>query len=434
MAALAAALRDGPLDVTDTARAALARLESRESDLLAFVPEPGRRTRVLAEAGALEERHPASGARPALYGVPVGVKDVIRVDGLPTRAGSALPEALFAGAEAAVVTRLRRAGALVLGKSMTTEFAYFEPAATRNPRAPGRTPGGSSSGSAAAVAAGVVPLALGTQTVGSVIRPAAFCGVAALKPSLGRVPSDGVVYYSPTVDTVGWFARDVAGLVEAGRVLIDGWHEVVTPRPGAERPIVLGVPDGPYLAQAEPAALAAFEATLVSLVAAGVRVLRVPALADIEGIARHHQWLTAFEFAAQHATWFEQFGALYRPRSSLLVEEGRAVTVAQHDAGARSALDLRAVLHHTMGVEGIDAWASPAAPGPAPLGLGSTGSPAMNLPWTHAGLPVATVPAGLLEGCPLGLQLASRHGDDEGLLGIAATLEGLLARTPAASG
>lgn len=418
---LAARLRGSELDVTTLIEGTCDRLEERNPRLLAMLPETGRRERLLMEARALEARF-APSARPPLFGVPVAVKDVIRVDGLPTRAGSALPAEVFAGSEAWVVTRLREAGALILGKSATTEFAYFEPAATRNPRAPGHTPGGSSSGSAAAVAGGLSPLALGTQTVGSVIRPAAYCGVAAFKPSLGRVPSIGIVYYAPSVDTVGWFARDVGGLIEAARVLIEGWRE---PAPASR--VVLGVPDGPYLAQAEPAGTQAFERTLEVLVRRGVEVRRVPALDDITAINERHGWLTAAEFAEQHRELFAAYGPLYRPRSAQLFDEGSAVTSEQRAAGLAGTLALRDDLEALMAVHGVSAWVSPSAPGPAPLGQASTGSPAMNTPWTHAGLPVVTVPAGDIEGLPLGLQLAGRHGFDEALLEVARAVESALA-------
>ncbi|MSP21801.1 MAG: amidase [Dehalococcoidia bacterium] len=420
---LATGLRAESLDVTALVEAACDRIDGVNPNLLAVLPEPGRRQRLLAEARALEARYPTPAGRPAFYGVPILVKDVIRVDGFPTRAGSALPPEVFAGPEASAVSRLRAAGALILGKSVTTEFAYFEPGPTRNPRAAGHTPGGSSSGSAAAVSAGLAPLALGTQTVGSVIRPGAFCGVAAFKPSCGRVPSDGVVYYSPSVDTIGWFARDAAGLVEAARLLIDGWREPVLAAPRAPR---IAVPEGTYLEQVEPAALEVFAWALERLATAGVEVYRVPALADIDGIALRHRWLTTFEFAAQHGRWYADYGAYYRPRSSLLVEEGRVLSVEQHTAGLASASALRDELSRTLREQDLDAWVSPAALGGAPLGLGSTGDPVMNTPWSHAGLPVASLPAGDVEGLPLGLQIAGRYSQDEALLALIRDLEARL--------
>lgn len=420
---LASRLRAGLLDVTALVEGASDFIEAVNPTLLAVLPEPDRRARLRADAAALKVRYPTPEARPALYGVPVLVKDVIRVDGLTTRAGSALPPELFAGPEASVVTRLREAGALILGKSVTTEFAYFEPGPTRNPRAPGHTPGGSSSGSAAAVSAGLAPLALGTQTVGSVIRPGAYCGVAAFKPSYGRVPVEGVIAYSPSVDTIGWFARDADGLIEVARVLLDGWRAPVPATASAPR---LAVPEGPYLDHVDADALEVFARTLETLAATGVEVYRVPALADIEGVRQRHSWVTAFEFAAQHDAWYGAYGALYRPRSSLLVEEGRAVTAAQHATGLASAAALREELSTILRTQNLHAWVSPAAPGVAPLGLGSTGDPVMNAPWTHAGVPVVTLPAGDIEGLPLGLQLAGRYGEDEALLVLARDLEARL--------
>ena len=257
LAETVAALRAGRIDLEAHVEAALARAAETAPDLRALLPEPGRAARVRAAVATLRARSPDPGASgpPPLFGALLGVKDIFAVDGLPTRAGSALPAQLFAMPEATSVARLRRAGAIVLGKTVTTEFAYLEAGATANPHDRGRTPGGSSSGSAAAVAAGIVPLALGTQTIGSVLRPAAFCGIVGFKPSYGRVPSDGVIPLSRTVDTVGTFTQDVAGAALAAAALLDGW----APAGEVGRPL-LGVPAGPYLEQAQPRGRAAFDA------------------------------------------------------------------------------------------------------------------------------------------------------------------------------
>src|SRR5436305_8436203 len=203
------ALRFGILPLSRYINALCDRIEGRDAEIQALLPEPGRRERLLREAAALEARYPVPAERPPLFGIPVGVKDIFHVDGFVTLAGSELPPELFAGPEAAAVTRLREAGALILGKTATTEFAFLAPASTRNPRNPAHTPGGSSSGSAAAVAAGFCPLALGTQTVGSSIRPAAFCGVAGYVASRGRVSLDGILPFSPSLDQFGMFAPAV---------------------------------------------------------------------------------------------------------------------------------------------------------------------------------------------------------------------------------
>jgi len=398
------------------------RLDSSDGITRALLPEEGRRQRLLEAATALAARYPDPTSRPLLYGALVGVKDIIAVEGLPTRAGSALPLEAFPLSEGTAVRRLRDAGALILGKTVTTEFAYFDPGATANPHDPRRTPGGSSSGSAAAVASGYAHAALGTQTVGSVIRPAAFCGVVGVKPTYGRVPTDGVLYYSPSVDHVGFFTQDAAGARLLASVLLDGWRAGVE----APRTITIGVPDGPYLDQAEPAARESFESSLRALEEAGVAVRRVPALSDIDAITEHHRALATAEFREQHLERFARWGAIVRGGSASLFDSGALITTAQRAEGAASRGRVRAALEALMDEHGLDAWACPAAPGPAPLGLRSTGDPAMNLPWTHSGMPALTVPAGLVDSMPVGLQLAARSGHDEDLLALAEVLEPLL--------
>src|SRR6266540_7274193 len=228
-----AALRSGQLDPHDHVDALLDRIEALDPVLLALLPEPGRRQRLHADAAELLARHPDPGDRLPLFGALVGIKDVLRVDGLPTSAGSSLPADDLAGAESAAVRSLRAAGALLLGKTRTAEFAYAAPGPTRNPYDPDHTPGGSSHGSAAGVAAGFFPLSLGTQTIGSIIRPAAFCGVAGFVPTYGRIPVDGTLHVSRSLDRVGPFAGDAAGILLAAAALISRWHPVG----GAPRPV-----------------------------------------------------------------------------------------------------------------------------------------------------------------------------------------------------
>ena len=414
LAQTVADLRAGRVDVAEHVTATLARLQEVEPLLRAFVPEPGRVDRVGAAAAA------ATGAadRPPLAGALLGVKDIIAVDGLPTRAGSALPPELFAMPEATVVRRLREAGAIVIGKTVTTEFAFMEAGATANPHDQSRTPGGSSSGSAAAVAAGLASLALGTQTVGSVVRPAAFCGVVGFKPSYGRIPTDGVIPFSAAVDTVGTFTQDLAGTALAASVLLDGWAAASSGGPPS-----LAVPVGPYLAQAEPEGLVAFEAALGRLRAAGVEIREVGAFAEIEAINQRHNDLNAAEFRDVQGEWFASWGALYRGGSAALFDRGGRVSAARREAGLAGRRQLREELEGLMERHGIDAWIAPAAPGPAPPGLDCTGATLLNLPWTHAGLPVLALPAGSLGGLPVAVQLASRFGTDERLLDWATGLE-----------
>lgn len=415
-------MRDGSLAPAGYVADACDRLDAFDGTTRAVLPEEGRRGRLLNEAAALASRYSNPATRPPLYGALVGVKDIIAVDGMPTRAGSALPVEAFPLTEGTAVRRLREAGALILGKTVTTEFAYFDPGATTNPHDPRRTPGGSSSGSAAAVAAGYALVALGSQTVGSTIRPAAFCGIVGVKPTYGRIPTDGVLYYSPSVDHVGFFTQDAAGARLVASVLLNGW------RAGIEAPatITLGVPDGAYIDQTEPASREAFEASLRTLEGAGVTLRRVPALDNIEAITEHHRAIATAEFREQHTERFARWGALVRGASASLFDSGALITAAQRAEGAESQGRIRATLEALMDAHGLDAWACPAATGPAPLGLRSTGDPAMNLPWTHSGMPALTLPAGRVDSMPVGLQLAGRAGRDEELLAVAEVLEPLL--------
>ncbi|MSQ31390.1 MAG: amidase [Dehalococcoidia bacterium] len=431
LASHAAGLREGAIDLHSQIDDALRRIDRYDAQVRAFLPEPGRADRVHAQADALAARYPEAASRPPLYGVLVGVKDIFAVDRLPTRAGSAIPAEEWAMPQGPAVTRLIEAGALILGKTVTTEFAYFDPGATINPHNPLHTPGGSSSGSAAAVACGYVPLAIGSQTVGSVLRPAAFVGVGGYKGSYGRVSTAGAVAYAPSVDHVGWFTHDVAGARLVAAALYADWRREVSREDGASmapRPPVLGIPAGPYLAQAQPAAVAAFEVTVAALAARGVEVRRVPLLEDIAAINMRHRALATFEFGEVHAERFLRWGSMFRAASAALFDESRHVTPEAHAAGLVGRLELRARLHAAMDRHGIDLWASLPATGPAPRGLTSTGDPVMNVPWTHAGVPAASLPAGSVDGLPVGLQLAGRFGADEEFLAAAEAIEGLLPR------
>jgi Asp-tRNA(Asn)/Glu-tRNA(Gln) amidotransferase A subunit family amidase len=421
------------------------RFDEVDPEIHAFVEEPGRWQRLAEAVAGLRARWPEASKRPALYGVPVGVKDVFHAAGLPTRAGSRLPlEALAESPfeeEAACVARLRAAGALVAGKTVTTELAYFAPGPTENPRARGRTPGGSSSGSAAAVAAGLCPVALGTQTIGSICRPAAFCAVVGLKPSYGRVPAGGLIPLAPSLDHVGVLAADVAWARRAAAVLCDGWREDTAPAepagsaergasgepPAPGRRPVLAVPVGPYLEPLEPAGREGFEAARRRLADAGWTVREVPVLADFAALAARHRLLMAAEAAAVHAVRYERHRDLLRPKTVELIERGRAAGPEEVEAARAGRGELRRRLEDAMAAEGIDLWLSPAAPGPPPEGLAGTGDATMNLPWTHAGLPTVALPAGTTpEGLPLGIQLTARSGADEELLAWAAVLETVL--------
>ncbi|MCY3915656.1 MAG: amidase [Chloroflexi bacterium] len=399
-----------------------ARFEAIEPVISAYLPVPARFDRLRRDAKLLEQRYPNAETRPPLYGALLGVKDIFHVEGFTTRAGTQVPPEAFAGDEADIVTRLKRAGALIVGKTVTTEFAYFEPGPTRNPQNPDHSPGGSSSGSAAAIASGLAHVTVGTQTVGSVIRPAAYCGVFGYKPSFGRVDTSGLVVFSPSADHVGFFTADAASMQTAASAVIDDWQ------PTLDRPArpALALPVGRYLEQSS--ALAAFESQVKQLTQAGYAIQRIPMFDDIEAINECHQDLIAAELACQHRQRFAQYKRLYRPRTAALIHRGQAVSDQRLRVARESRLKFRQRLHRVMDEEGIDLWICPSAPDVAPRGIETTGSPLMNLPWTHAGAPVVSLPAGRgMLSLPLGLQLVGRFGEDEPLLAWAHAIEPLFA-------
>ena len=399
------------------------RIDAADAIIKAFVPGTFDRQRIASQVEGCLERFPEPSTRPPLFAVPVGIKDIFHCEGFTTRCGSRLPPELFQGPEAETVARLKAAGAVVMGKTATTEFAYFAPAATRNPVNPAHTPGGSSSGSAAGVAAGFFDYALGTQTVGSVIRPAAYCGVVGFKPSRGRVSTDGVVPFSATADHVGVFCPSPGALAAVMAVLDSSWQP--SPAPAGLR---LGIPRGPYLDQADDRALVAFEAQVRRLAGAGIAIADVPVLGDIRAVNARHNELIAAEIARVHAPWFEAHRDLYRQKTRAIIINGQAVGETALARLRSSCTTLRRALLDAMRTAGIEAFACPATTGEAPAGLDATGSPLMNLPWTHAGLPVVTLPAGAGPGgLPLGLQLVGGFDLDERLTSTVVALAPLLA-------
>jgi Asp-tRNA(Asn)/Glu-tRNA(Gln) amidotransferase A subunit family amidase len=389
-------------------------LRSINRRIHAFLPERGRLRRLLAEVRAIDDRSVPLEARPPLFGVAVGVKDVFRVDGLPTRAGSRLAPHLFSGPQASVISTLRTAGALILGKTAMDEFAYCEPPLTRNPRNLAHTPGGSSGGSAAAVAAEICPLTLGTQTSRSVIGPAAFCGVVGFKPSYGRIPIDGVIPLAPSFDTVGLLAQNVPTSLLAASVLVPTWQTVTLER----RPI-LGVPEGLFMTWTLEEGAAQFKLQLDRLDRAGYAIRHVQLFTDEElmEIDKCAMGLLHGEMARVHANWFAQYEGLYRPRTANAVRRGQAITDEEIADYQAFRLTFRDRVAQLMQQAGIDMWVCPASAGPAPRGLDQTGWGGMTTAWSYAGMPCLSVPAGLSrEGLPLGFQCVAKFGHDELLL------------------
>ena len=417
-----AALRSGEIDLITHVHTVCDRIDAEDPLIQALLPEPARRERLTREAEALLARYPDPAQRPPLFGLLAGVKDFFRVDGFPTKAGSKLPAELFEGMESEVVTRLKQNGALIAGKTVTTEFAYFQPGPTRNPHNPEHTPGGSSSGSAAGVAAGFFPLALGTQTIGSVIRPAAFCGIIGFKPSYDRIPTAGMLFFSKSVDHAGLFSQDVATMQLACSALFGSWDDSACAPPDGLP--ALAVPDGPYLEEAEEVGLQHFEKTLDRLAGKGFRIERIPFFQDYSDLNRRHRRLTAVEVAQVHNEWYREYSDRYSVHMHEIMKIGATVSDEERDEIRADQLRLRRAMEEALVSAGADLWIAPAAPGPAPRGIHSTGNPIMNLPWTNAGAPALAIPSGKMEdGLPLGVQFCAPFGADELLLAWGEVIE-----------
>ncbi|MBW2129331.1 MAG: amidase [Deltaproteobacteria bacterium] len=419
-------LRSGRMDLIRHLEELCGWIERLDPEIHALVPGTARRDRIMEEAGRLLERFRDPAQRPPLFGLTLGVKDIFRVTDLPTRCGSSLPSRLFEGPEAECVTRLRKAGAIIMGKTVTTEFAGFEPGPTRNPRNPLHTPGGSSSGSAAGVAMGLFAAALGTQTVGSITRPAAYCGVIGFKPTSGRIPNRDLIPYAPNLDQVGFFVEDLSILPGVSSSLLDGWRDI--PQHTNPSSLLLGIPQGPYLEQACPEERRHFEYLISLFEGAGFSIRRYPLFRDIREINELHGTLSRAEFARVHAGWFSKYRHLYRPRTLKDIEKGQKKMDDRELGELRARREkLRRSLLDAMDESGVDFWLTPSATQRAPRGLSSTGSPLMNLPWTFLGLPTLSLPASLdREGLPHGLQVVGRLGRDEILVAAAPRIAALL--------
>ena len=417
-------LRAGDLLLPDFLAEVEARFASQETSIHAFLPEEDRFARLQRDADALLSDYPDLSDRPRVFGALVGVKDIFHAEGFLTEAGSRLPGDALQGEEAESVTRLKQAGALILGKTVTTEFAYFSPGPTRNPHNLEHTPGGSSSGSAAAVAAGFCPLALGTQTIGSIIRPASFCGVVGVKPTYERISRAGVIPLSPSLDHVGFFTPDIETAIHAAHVLYKDWSEPTQPL----RKPRLGIPEGPYLQNVSDEGTDHFEQVCRLLKSAGYEIQRIPTLSDFAEVRSRHDVILSTEAAQVHEDWFREYKELYSPKFTELIQRGQKITNDQLQNALIARDNFRAEMRRAFLDHNIDLWICPSTVGAAPKGLESTGDPVMNLPWTQAGLPAINLPAGKNQaGLPLGLQMVGNWHKDESMLLWAKNLEKVLA-------
>jgi len=332
--------------------------------------------------------------------IPFGVKDVIETEGLATEYGSPLYKGRIGTADAAIVRDLRRRGAVVLGKTHTATFAMRTPPPTRNPRSLEHTPGGSSSGSAAAVAAGMVPAALGTQTGGSVLRPASFCGVTGFKPTYGLLPTEGVFPYAKSFDTVGLFTHTPADMLRL-------WSAMGHPV-GRSETIVFGVPDP--MPEVEPPMMSAFQRALAALRKTGATLRTVDIAAMLARMNDASRTVMSYEGARVHAQRYKEYGDRLDAGAADVVRRGSQIPDRVYDDAKRQIAEAQARvadLYKTTAVILV-----PAAPGPAPLGLQSTGDPRMNAPWTALGTPAISMPMPVTDELPLGLQLTADRGQD----------------------
>lgn len=434
---IARRVRAGELSPVAAVEASLARIAETEPALRAWVHVDT--DGALRTARALEAEARAGRFRGPLHGVPVGIKDIYHVAGMVTTAGAGAFAHERPQADAATVARLRAAGAVIVGKTATTEFAYADPAETRNPWHLEHTPGGSSSGSAAAVAVRAIPLALGSQTVGSVLRPAAYCGVVGLKPTHGRISAAGVIPLAWSLDHVGIFARCVedaalALSVLAGHDPADAFSAAVPTAdyPAAVRrspqPPRLGIPRGLFGDKATPEILTHLDAVASAFGKAGAVVEEVSLPPSAEAIHDAGQLVMRVEAAAYHRDRFARHRDAYRPKISGLIEEGLAIAGVDYVRAQQA----RRRFREEMGplLEQHDAFLMPVAPAPAPKGLTWTGDPGLCAPWSFSGLPAIALPSGLAEsGLPLSIQLVSRAFGEEDLLAVARWCEATLGFT-----
>lgn len=415
---LARRLSDGTLSSETLVEDCLARIAARDETVRAWTHLDSERA--LAEARARDHETPRS----PLHGIPFGIKDNIETADLPTEYGSPIYRGHRPAADAAVVAQLRAAGAVILGKTATAEFATFTPTTTTHPLDPGRSPGGSSSGSAAAVADGMVPAALGTQTMGSVIRPAAYCGIIAMKPSFGAISRIGVKILAESLDTIGFFCGDIDDAALLLGVLARYDEDVAAAKPPGR--LRVGIFANPYEDQLEPAMRDAVAATGERLAAAGAEVRAIAEPSLCVAAVDAHWAITHFEMGASLADEWQRHGELLSPRLAQIVKDGMVWPRNDYLEALATAARTR---DWAAGVfADVDVLIDAAAPGEAPLGLESTGDPLFNRLWTLLGLPVLTLPAatGPSE-LPLGIQLIGPFNGDAGLIATARRIAVILA-------
>jgi aspartyl-tRNA(Asn)/glutamyl-tRNA(Gln) amidotransferase subunit A len=421
LADAAAGIRSGELSPVDYISHLLDRIDAIEPRLQAWVTID--RKTVLSQASELEIEAKRQQFRGPLHGIPVGIKDIFFTKRLRTTMGSVLFEDFVPDEDAQAVIKLKAAGAIVLGKTVTTVFANLDPGPTRNPWNLEHTPGGSSSGSAAAVAARMCPASIGTQTVGSVGRPAAFCGLPSLVPARPRISLKNVFPLAWSLDHAGIFARSVQDI----RLMLDAMNEGTIENPiRLRRPIRVGVIRGFFYENATEEVRTLNDALVQKLAAAGFEVdeARLPGIFEIQqSILRT---ILRSETSSIHEALFAKHPEAYGPKLRMLVETGMLISAADYLRAKR----LRRKYQREMGqlFENFDVLLTPAAPGTAPHGITTTGDPVMNGPWTLSDFPIMTLPYALCDnGLPIGVQLTGAPLQEGMLLEVAKQMESVIA-------
>ncbi|MEI2417688.1 amidase [Orrella sp. JC864] len=420
IASLSQAIGQGTLDPVQLLERCLARCDQIEPQVQAWVVLDREQARQQARQAAQALR--AGQRLGPLHGIPVAIKDVIDVAGLPTRAGSRTRAGQpGAGADADIVAALRAAGAVIMGKVHTTEFAYFDgPPPTRNPWNLAHTPGGSSSGPAAAVAAGMVPVSVGTQTAGSVVRPAAYCGIAAFKPGTHTGSTFGVVPFAPAFDTVGWFGYRLADVAAVAHAVF-AWRHAAPPAPARLR---IGIVQDPLLDRAQADVRRDLEQAAQKLREAGHAVQFVAPVCDLAELAAHHLCMLEYEVGRVHRGLLDAPADQVTASLRAAIERGGAIDTSAY-ARARAGI-MAAQLRVWQAWAGYDALLFPAAPGAAPAGT-ATGDPGFIVPFTALGGPIATIPTGWADtGLPLGMMAMAAPGADAALLQAALRIAGAI--------
>lgn len=418
IAQLAGQIRAGDITPAQLVERYLGRIAESDAAVEAWLSVDG--DGALAAAEQLGKEARAGEFRGPLHGIPIGAKDIIDIAGWPTKCNSPTREnAPPATADAEIVAALRAAGAIILGKCHTTEFAYFHPSPARNPHHIAHTPGGSSSGPAAAVASGTVPGALGTQTVASVNRPAAYCGIGAFKPSTGVGAAYGVTALAPSFDTVGfygWTVADAVALFEAvcPAYLAPPWLA----DDAALRVIVL---EDPFFDEADGEILAARERVAKTMSAAGHEVVHLPSPVPLEALGKCQMDATEYEMARVHAGLLDRPAEDVSAKLRAAIERGGERTADEYHAGRRE-MD-RAREAFFADIAATDAVLVPATPRTAPEGIAATGDPRFIGPWTALGGPIVSLPTGVdTAGLPIGCLLTGRPGEDRGFARLACRL------------